>query len=495
MSPRYYPTPASRTAAFRRLALYPVASSRALAVATLAPGGLLPLPSRPSAPPLALNAPLWALVSLATACALLWGATFGQMVNPNAVLAPLHLVTVVAERAELAAGLLIRTAVAFPDAPNVVLARLQPAGWTIVEVDGKTVRVSDPARLEAALASAGLTLEPGDRVIALPNTGRQLVQRAVPFAVVDGGVPFSHRAAADSVGEALRAIGIDLATADVVQPPEDSPLVPGLRISVLRALPVVITAPDLHLEARTRAATVAALLYEHGVTLGPLDRVEPSLDAAVPAYSSVRVVRVREAEVREQSDLPFRTRFQYDDSLPAGTRVRVRAGAAGLAERVSLAIVEDDVEVQRLALSETVLRPAVDEVVLAGRAPRPPLPTLPGIPVPPATLPGVPPNLPVRRVLTMVATAYDAGPISTGKSPGHPAYGITASGMRAVYGVVAVDPRVIPMFTRLYVPGYGHAIAADTGGAIKGNRIDLFYPNYWDAVQYGRRTIQVYILE
>jgi 3D (Asp-Asp-Asp) domain-containing protein len=98
------------------------------------------------------------------------------------------------------------------------------------------------------------------------------------------------------------------------------------------------------------------------------------------------------------------------------------------------------------------------------------------------------------KVYTMVATAYTAGPESTGKSPGMPGYGITASGMRVRPGVVSVDPRVIPLGTQLYVEGYGYSIAADTGGAIKGNRIDVYMESLSDAYRWGRKTVQVYVL-
>jgi 3D (Asp-Asp-Asp) domain-containing protein len=62
-------------------------------------------------------------------------------------------------------------------------------------------------------------------------------------------------------------------------------------------------------------------------------------------------------------------------------------------------------------------------------------------------------------------------------------------------GTVAVDPRVIPLGTRLYVPGYGEARAEDTGGAIQGYRIDLFFPTREEALAWGRRTVEVEILE
>jgi 3D (Asp-Asp-Asp) domain-containing protein len=90
------------------------------------------------------------------------------------------------------------------------------------------------------------------------------------------------------------------------------------------------------------------------------------------------------------------------------------------------------------------------------------------------------------NVLTMEATAYL--PSDGGGS------GITASGMAAGRGVVAVDPDVIPLGTHLYIPGYGMAIAADTGGAICGDRIDLCMESYGEAMQFGRRDITVYVL-
>lgn len=72
---------------------------------------------------------------------------------------------------------------------------------------------------------------------------------------------------------------------------------------------------------------------------------------------------------------------------------------------------------------------------------------------------------------------------------------ITATGLPATHGVVAVDPDVIPLGTQVYIPGYGVAIAADTGGMIEGDMIDLCMEDYDDCMQFGRRDIDVYILE
>jgi 3D (Asp-Asp-Asp) domain-containing protein len=92
-----------------------------------------------------------------------------------------------------------------------------------------------------------------------------------------------------------------------------------------------------------------------------------------------------------------------------------------------------------------------------------------------------------QSALEMVATAYTAG--CAGCS------GITAIGRPAGHGIVAVDPSVIPLGTKLFIPGYGLAIAGDTGGAIHGYRIDLGFNSLRDAMLFGRRSVTVYRLK
>jgi len=96
-----------------------------------------------------------------------------------------------------------------------------------------------------------------------------------------------------------------------------------------------------------------------------------------------------------------------------------------------------------------------------------------------------------HRVLTMSATAYDPSPETIG--PG--ATGRTRMGYVATRGMVAVDPRVIPLGSLVFVEGYGIALACDTGGAIKGNRIDLCYASKSVADAFGRKKVRVHILK
>ncbi|HWI63263.1 MAG TPA: 3D domain-containing protein [Symbiobacteriaceae bacterium] len=94
----------------------------------------------------------------------------------------------------------------------------------------------------------------------------------------------------------------------------------------------------------------------------------------------------------------------------------------------------------------------------------------------------------------MTATAYTAGPESTGKRPGHPAYGLTATGTRAQPGkTIAVDPRVIPLGSKVYIDDLGEFIAEDTGGAIHGDRVDLYMESVDEALDWGVRKVRLHV--
>jgi len=95
-----------------------------------------------------------------------------------------------------------------------------------------------------------------------------------------------------------------------------------------------------------------------------------------------------------------------------------------------------------------------------------------------------------KKVLDMMATAYDPGPASNGWSN----RGRTRTGRKATFGEVAVDPRVIPLGSVVFVEGYGLAIASDTGSAIKGKRIDLCYDSSRTANNFGWKKVRVHVL-
>lgn len=105
----------------------------------------------------------------------------------------------------------------------------------------------------------------------------------------------------------------------------------------------------------------------------------------------------------------------------------------------------------------------------------------------------------VLESIEVVATGYTAGVESTGKRPGHPEYGITYSGVKVRRGqvsTIAADPRVLPIGTLIYIPDYGYGVVADTGSAIKGKKIDLYFETIKDVYsQWGKRTVTIQVLK
>jgi len=216
--------------------------------------------------------------------------------------------------------------------------------------------------------------------------------------------------------------------------------------------------------------TVGGALKEAGVVLGAKDRVQPGLNVKLGPGMRIGVQRIEDKVIYKREAIPFKTVVRFNPSV-TGQKV-VQEGQAGEKEIQYLQRYRDGEKVAEKTIGATVIKKPVDRIVnvshprmLASRGGS------------------------YMRSIRMVATAY--APFHCGGS----ASGHCALGFRAGKGVVAVDPRIIPLGTKLYVEGYGEALAADTGGAIKGNRIDLCYDTYSQAIRFGRRTVTVWILE
>jgi 3D (Asp-Asp-Asp) domain-containing protein len=178
-----------------------------------------------------------------------------------------------------------------------------------------------------------------------------------------------------------------------------------------------------------------------------------------------------------ETPIPFRTIYRNDPDLPQGQSAVAQVGANGNVIREYAVVYRNGEEVGRELLSETVVAPdheiivegtAVVAVAAAVAAPAAPdAPDPPAAPVAPAVSVAPSGDPDCARTLTVWATWYSAA--SAGGS------GTTATGTTVQMGTVAVDPSVIPLGTRMYIPGYGDGVAEDTGGAIVGNIIDLGY--------------------
>lgn len=243
----------------------------------------------------------------------------------------------------------------------------------------------------------------------------------------------------------------------------------------LESVLVSIIADGAQRQIHTAQMTVGATLKEAGIEVGPKDLVTPATSERPANGTRIKVVRVREAIEPVTELIAFDTVRTFTPSLRPGTVKETKAGVRG--EKLvhyRVRYVDGD-PVARTVVSAIVTKKPVNRVVSIGSKGR-------------YASRG---EYRTRRVMRMTATAYDPGPRSCGKY----ATGRTAIGLRAGYGVVAVDPKVIPMGTRLYVEDYGYAIAGDRGSAIKGNRIDLGFNTYAEARRFGRREVIVHVLE
>jgi len=296
--------------------------------------------------------------------------------------------------------------------------------------------------------------------------------------VVDGGQVVHAEAFRGTVAGALEQLRVPIREGDRIAPGPDAPLLPGMTVAIERAVPAVVHVDGRSLELRLIASTVGDYLREAGVELGPLDRVVPGLDEPVRPGMEIRVTRVRIDEVVRRVEIPYETWRWAEPRWERGRVGRLRAGKPGVEERRYRQVYEDGVLVDETLISSTVVEEPVAEIIGVGTR----------VAVRVLNTPAGP--IKYSDVLEMEATAYYPGPESTGVW----ADGRTATGLPAGHGVVAVDPAVIPLGTRVYIPGYGIAVAADVGSAIRGHRIDLAFDTYREALHYGRRVVQVYIL-
>ena len=243
----------------------------------------------------------------------------------------------------------------------------------------------------------------------------------------------------------------------------------------LESVIVKIWSDGAERQVTTAQSTVGATLRQAGIVVGPLDMVSPATSGRPRDGMLIKVVRVSVEIEAVNQPIPFDTVKTFTKSLKPGQVMTTRNGADGEKEVRYSGRCEDSKAVKRTPVgSRTITRPT-NKVVSIGSRGR-------------YVSRG---EYQTRRVLTMHASAYEPGPRSCGPF----ATGRTSCGLKAGYGVVAVDPRVIALGSRLYVEGYGLAIAGDTGRAIKGNRIDLCFNTYREAMRFGRRSVIVHILE
>ncbi|NPV93525.1 MAG: DUF348 domain-containing protein [Firmicutes bacterium] len=271
-----------------------------------------------------------------------------------------------------------------------------------------------------------------------------------------------------TVGQLLAETGVGLGDHDYTEPEIDQPLEDGQMIKVMRSFPVRIIADQNEREVYVGRLTVGEVLDTAGVTLGGLDRTEPAQWTLVKPNDSVRVYRVSEKIEEIKHDTPAPVERTVDTSLERGIARTVQKGAPGVVKESVKVVLEDGQEIYRETVSRQVVKEPVKRVIAEG------------------TLTSVSrggERINFDRAMEVVATAYS---FSAGSR--------TSTGEPARVGGVAVDPSVIPYGTRMYIENYGYATAIDCGGAIKGNRIDVFLETDKECNKWGVKRLKIFIL-
>ncbi|MFP4687088.1 MAG: 3D domain-containing protein [bacterium] len=236
---------------------------------------------------------------------------------------------------------------------------------------------------------------------------------------------------------------------------------------VLLVLPLVVTARDEVVEIKviegetrqtviTGARTVGEYLNEEGLKETDFRRIFPALSSELREGTHLFLFPSHEKAGSNNKIIPDE-RIISTRSLGAGEKLVIRGGRSG---------VKADGRVVEKALPRLVLEGQVEFKNARRR------------------------KLKEKGIIRLEATGYSPHALDTAPYDD----GFSALGLPAGYGLAAVDPRIIPLGTLLYVEGYGYAVAADVGGAIKGHRIDLCFPERSHALNYGRQWAKVHII-
>lgn len=299
-----------------------------------------------------------------------------------------------------------------------------------------------------------------------------LVRKVV---VIDNEVSKNYSTNAETLEEFFTEQNIEIKEYDELNLALNTPIKEGLVIEIDRAVAASITIDGSKMDVMTCRDTVKELLDEKHVVLADKDTINYKLTDKISANMMIDIKTYAEIVIAQSEPIAFETEKKEVYDIAPGQQKVIQEGIAGEKTRTYKVIYIGGKETSRELISEAVTKEPVNAIIQVGiKKPENIISTPQG-------------NLKYVKSMTVKATAYT--PYEGGGN------GITYTGMKARYGVIAVDPKVIPLYSKLYIEGYGVAIAGDTGGAIKGNKIDLCYQTYNEAIQFGVRNVKIYILE
>lgn len=238
-----------------------------------------------------------------------------------------------------------------------------------------------------------------------------------------------------------------------------------------RSSSVRLTADGQTRRIFTQAATLKEFLDEQSIALGPSDFVMPSLETPIGHNTAVKVTRVTtQVSLQVSTGTPV---VSWQNQTRENLRlVLVQKGYRPVVRQKIQITRHDGADISRAILSEHKFRQPFHTLTLFDKKGHPAKTY----------------DLLKAKVLKMRSTGYYVGEKTVPSD-------VTYLGYKLRRGLVAVDPKTIPLRTRLYVERYGYAYAADTGSAIKKLRIDLAVKDRHEEARFNRKKVPVYILE
>jgi uncharacterized protein YabE (DUF348 family) len=279
-----------------------------------------------------------------------------------------------------------------------------------------------------------------------------------------------------TVIKALADNNITVDSKDKIDAALDSKVYKNEIINIKRAVKVNVAVDGKSIDILSSENNIDSMLKAEGIALSDQDKLSIDKASALTDGMNLEIIRVDTKVLTDTSAINYATVVKTDRSLANTQKRVVQNGQAGEKTTTSSVTYENGKEVNRQILQEVVSKKPQDKIVVLGT-----------YPVMPVSRGGDP--IPYTKVMKMRATAYSV----------NGGVGYTATGRRAVrnqdgYSTIAVDPSVISYGTKLFVQNYGFAIAADTGSAIIGNTIDVFFNTYQESVNWAVKYVNVYIL-
>jgi uncharacterized protein YabE (DUF348 family) len=276
-----------------------------------------------------------------------------------------------------------------------------------------------------------------------------------------------------TVKGALHDNGIVLGTKDKVQPSLEAKIDKDSKIEIKKAVEVEVTVDGKDLKIETAESSISEMLKAEGIVLGEEDEVQPENSTPITEGLKVLITRIESKVVKENQDISYDIVVNSDDNLDKSVTKLIQEGESGKKEVTYKVVYKNGQEVSKKVVGEKVLKEPKDKIMVKGTAN-----TL--------VLSRGGEVLQYRKNLSMIATAYAGdGITATGVVPKRDSNGLST---------IAADPSIIPLGSKVYVQGYGYAVAQDTGGAIKNNKIDLYMNSESEAKKWGVKSVNVYII-